>query len=61
MGSADDNVGSVANGADLDTGVALLSELTLEELVDLGVEHTVGDVLALQGNLLVVGGRHLRL
>ena len=41
MRRADDDVGDGWGDADLDAGVALLGELTLEELVQLGVEDTV--------------------
>ena len=43
---ADDDVGDGGRDADLDAGVTLLSELALEELVQLGVEDTVGDELS---------------
>ena len=59
VGSTDNNLRLGRGLADLDTGVSLLRELTSEELVQLGVEDTVGDVLALLGNLLAlldVGG-----
>lgn len=51
---ADDDVGDGGCDADLDARVALLSELTLEELVELGVEDTVGDELATLGANLTV-------
>jgi hypothetical protein len=38
---ADDDVGDSGGDADLDAGVALLGQLALEELVQLGVEDTV--------------------
>ena len=41
VGGADDDVGDSGRDADLDAGVTLLSKLTLEELVELGVENTV--------------------
>lgn len=41
VGGADDDVGDGGRDADLDAGVTLLSKLTLEELVELGVENTV--------------------
>ena len=41
VGGADDDVGDGGGDADLDAGVALLSQLALEELVQLGVEDTV--------------------
>jgi hypothetical protein len=44
----DDDVGDRGGDADLDAGVALLSELALEELVQLGIEDTVcGRLLAI--------------
>ena len=43
---ADDDVGDSGGDADLDAGVTLLSELALEELVQLGVENTVCGGLA---------------
>ena len=45
VGGTDDDVGDGRGHADLNTGVSLLSELALEELVQLGVEDTVGDEL----------------
>jgi hypothetical protein len=41
VGCADDDVGDGWGDADLDARVSLLSELTLEELVQLCVENTV--------------------
>ena len=41
MGCADDDVGDGGRDADLDARVALLGQLALEELVELGVEDTV--------------------
>lgn len=49
--SADDDVGDGGGDANLDARVALLSELALEELVELGVEDTVGDELSSLGDL----------
>jgi hypothetical protein len=46
VGGADDDVGDGGGDADLDAGVTLLSELALEELVELGVEDTVSDELS---------------
>jgi hypothetical protein len=46
VGGADDDVGDGRGDADLDAGVALLSELALEEFVELGVEDTVSDELS---------------
>lgn len=46
VGGADDDVGNGGGDADLDAGVTLLSELALEELVELGVEDTVSDELS---------------
>lgn len=46
VGGSDDDVGDSGGDADLDARVALLSELALEELVELGVEDTVSDELS---------------
>ena len=46
VGGSDDDVGNGGGDADLDAGVTLLSELALEELVELGVEDTVSDELS---------------
>lgn len=46
VGGADDDVGNGRSNADLDAGVTFLSEFALEELVELGVENTVGDELS---------------
>jgi hypothetical protein len=43
---ADDDVGHCRGDADLDARITLLGELTLEELVQFGVENTVGDELS---------------
>ena len=43
---ADDDVGNGGRDADLDARVSLLSQLALEELVQLGVEDTVSDELS---------------
>jgi len=45
VGCADDDVGDGWGDADLDAGVALLSQLALEELVQLCVENTICDKL----------------
>lgn len=52
VGSADDDVGNGGGDADFDAGVALLGQLALEELVQLGVEDTVGDELSPLGTTL---------
>ena len=44
---ADDDLRAGRGLADLDTCIALLGKLTREQLVELGVEHTVGNELAL--------------
>jgi hypothetical protein len=45
VGGANDDVGDGGRDADLNAGVALLGQLALEELVQLGIEDTVwGDV-----------------
>jgi hypothetical protein len=41
VGGSDDDLGSGVGHSDLATGVTLLSELSSEELVDLGVEDSV--------------------
>ena len=46
---ADDNIGDGRGDADLNARVALLSQLTLEELVQLGIEDTIGDELSALG------------
>ena len=46
VGGANDNIGDGRGNADLDTGVALLGQLALEELVQLGVKDTVSDELS---------------
>jgi hypothetical protein len=45
VGGADDDVGDGGGDADLDARVALLGQLALEELVQLGIEDTVWGVL----------------
>ena len=47
----DDDFGAMRGGADLDTGITVLSEFTGEELVELGVKDTISDELALGGEL----------
>lgn len=46
VGGADDDVGNGRGDANLDARVSLLSELALEELVELGIEDTIGDELS---------------
>lgn len=46
VGGADDDVGDGGGDADFDAGVSLLGQLALEELVQLGVEDTIGDELS---------------
>lgn len=60
MGGADDDVGDGGGHADLDTRVSLLSQLALEELVQLGVEDTVGDELSALGKVGAGVGHGLR-
>lgn len=52
LGGADDDVGDGGGDADLDAGVALLSELALEELVEFGIEDAVGDELSALGAVI---------
>ena len=53
LGGTDDDLSAGGGDADLDTGVTLSSELALEELVQLGVENTIGDEL--DNDLVEVG------
>ena len=46
---ADDDVGHGRSDADLDAGVTLLGQLTLEELVELSIEDAVSDELSALG------------
>ena len=54
-GGADDDLGPMGCGTDLNPGVAVLGELAGEELVELGVEDTVGNELALGGHFRACG------
>lgn len=51
VGGTDDDIGDGGGNADFDAGVALLGKLTLEELVQLGVEDTVSDELSPLGTV----------
>lgn len=51
VGGADDDVGDGGRDAHLDARVALLGQLALEELVQLGVEDAVGDELSALGTV----------
>lgn len=44
-GGADDDLGTQWGDAHLHAGVAILSQLTGEQLVQLGVEHAIGHKL----------------
>lgn len=44
------DVGDGRGDADFDTGITLLGQLAGEELVQLGIENTVGDELATLGD-----------
>jgi hypothetical protein len=46
VGCADDDVGDGRGDADFDSGVSFLSQFALEELVQFGVENTIGDELS---------------
>jgi hypothetical protein len=46
VGCTDDDVGDGGSNSDLDAGVTFLGKLALEELVELGVEDSVGDELS---------------
>lgn len=52
VGGTDNDVGDGGGDADFDAGVSLLGQLALEELVQLGVEHTVSDELSPLGATL---------
>jgi hypothetical protein len=55
VGCADDNVGDCRRDADLDAGVALLGEFTLEKFVEFGVEHTVcGGYVSCESSRLIM-------
>lgn len=49
VSGADDDVGDGWCDTDFDTRVSLLSQLALEELVQFGVENTIGDELSALG------------
>lgn len=55
VGGTDDDVGDGGGDADFDAGVTLLGQLALEELVQLGVENTVGDELSPLGAAMKTG------
>ena len=55
MGSRTD-IGDGGSNSDFDTRISLLREFALEELVQLGVEDTIGNELALFGNCSLRGG-----
>lgn len=59
VGGSDDDIGDGGGDADFDTRVTLLGKLTLEELVELGVEDAVGDELPALRNLSSWDGGHL--
>lgn len=56
MCCADDDVGDSWGDANLDTRVTFLGQLALEELVELGVEDTVGHELAALGDVEAAHG-----
>ncbi len=58
FGGANDHLGPVGGGADLDAGVAVLGEFAGEEFIEFGVEDTVGNELAFGGHF-GAGGHHL--
>lgn len=55
VGGTDDDVGDGGGDADFDAGVTLLGQLALEELVQLGVENTIGDELSPLGATMKTG------
>jgi hypothetical protein len=50
------DVGDGGRDADLDAGVALLGQLTLEQLVQFGVENTIGNELSALGDCTLCSG-----
>ena len=58
---ADDDLGPVGRGADLHSGKAIFGELTGQQLVQLGVEHSIGNELALGTKAAAAGGGHGRI
>eukprot|EP01083_Nonionella_stella_P090539 252908_1 len=59
-GGTYNDVGTMRGGTNLNSGVTILGELGGEELIELGVEASVGDELALGRHLGAVG-HHLEL
>ncbi|KAL3798186.1 hypothetical protein HJC23_005747 [Cyclotella cryptica] len=59
LGGANDNFGAVGGGTDFDSGVAVFGEFAGEELVEFGVEDSVGDKLAFDGHFGTVGHGHV--
>mmetsp|Transcript_15213 Transcript_15213/g.42884 ORF Transcript_15213/g.42884 Transcript_15213/m.42884 type:complete len:280 (-) Transcript_15213:156-995(-) len=47
-GGADDDLGSVRGGADLNSGVSVLGQFAIQQLVQFGVEDSISDKLALR-------------
>ena len=54
-GGHDNDLGPGGRHTDLDTGVAILGQLTSEELVQLGLEHAVGDELEARASVIDIG------
>jgi len=52
-GRSDDDFRAVGGGADLDTGVTVFGKLGDEQFIEFGVEHSVGNKLALAGHTSV--------
>ena len=49
------DIGDCGSDSDFNTGVTFLGQLTLEELVQFGIENTVGDELATLGDRSLLG------
>ena len=54
VGGANDDIGHGGGNADLNARITLLSKLTLEELIKLGVENTIGDELSPLGAASII-------
>lgn len=59
VGCPDDDIGDGRSNTDFDTRVSLLGQFTLEELVQLSVEHTISDELSPLG--AVPGSQHFQI
>mmetsp|Transcript_7964 Transcript_7964/g.11435 ORF Transcript_7964/g.11435 Transcript_7964/m.11435 type:complete len:238 (+) Transcript_7964:138-851(+) len=57
-GGTDDNFSAVGSGTNFNTGITVLGEFAVEQLVEFGVKHTVRDKFALGGKAGATCGRH---